>query len=65
MGASSEQTHAMILSGSGAYGAFEVAGMQTIFTGQCASTHYQPLDADIFIGTSVGSINTADRIIPA
>src|SRR6266699_1341980 len=51
--------HAVILSGGGGHGAFEIGVMKALFNGECASTNYQPLDAHIFTGTSVGSINAA------
>jgi predicted acylesterase/phospholipase RssA len=56
---SNGRKHAVILPGGGAYGAFEVGAMKAIFTGQCASTNYQPLNADIFTGTSVGAVNAS------
>jgi hypothetical protein len=33
--------------------------MKARFTGQCATTNYQPIDADIFTGRSVRAVNAA------
>ena len=51
--------HALILSGGGAYGAYEVGVMRALFEGKCASTKFQPLDPDIVAGTSAGAFNAA------
>jgi predicted acylesterase/phospholipase RssA len=50
---------ALVLSGGGAYGAFEVGVMKALFKGECPATNYNPLDPDIFMGTSVGCLNAA------
>lgn len=50
---------AMVLSGGGAYGAFSVGVMKTLFAGRSPATAYEPLAADIFTGTSVGAFNAA------
>lgn len=50
---------AMVLSGGGAYGAFGVGVMKTLFAGRSPATNYEPLTADIFSGTSVGAFNAA------
>lgn len=50
---------AIILSGGGANGAYEVGVLKALVSGQCAMTGYQPIDPDIFIGTSVGGFNSA------
>src|SRR5436190_16192377 len=50
---------AMVLSGGGAYGAFAVGVMKTLFAGRSPATNYEPLAADIFTGTSVGAFNAA------
>lgn len=44
--------HAVILSGGGGSGAFEIGVMKGLITGQSSSTNYQSLDEDIFTGTS-------------
>lgn len=50
---------AMVLSGGGAYGAFAVGVLKTLFAGRSPATNYEPLAADIFTGTSVGAFNAA------
>ncbi len=50
---------ALVLSGGGAYGAFSVGVMKVLFAGRSPATGYQPLQADIFTGASVGSFNAA------
>jgi predicted acylesterase/phospholipase RssA len=54
-----EQVHAVVLSGGGAYGAYEVGAMKALFSGDSPVTHYAPLNARVFTGTSVGSFNAA------
>jgi predicted acylesterase/phospholipase RssA len=51
--------HALILSGGGAYGAYEVGVMKALFSGESAATRYTPINASIFTGTSVGALNAA------
>ncbi len=51
--------HAVILSGGGANGAYEVGVLKALFAGQSPTTGYQPLEPDILTGTSVGSYNAA------
>jgi len=55
----SDGVHAMILSGGGAYGAYEVGVMKALFSGESPATGYRPLNAGIFCGTSVGALNAA------
>src|SRR5260221_3630820 len=50
---------AMVLSGGGAYGAFGIGVMKALFAGRSPATGYSPLDAEIFVGTSVGAFNSA------
>src|SRR6185312_2565128 len=50
---------ALVLSGGGAYGAYEVGVIKALTEGKCHSTRHADLDPDIFIGTSVGSFNAA------
>lgn len=54
-----EARTAVILSGGGAYGAYEIGVMQALFEGLSPATHFTPLDAHIFTGTSVGAVNAA------
>jgi predicted acylesterase/phospholipase RssA len=51
--------HAVVLSGGGADGAYEVGVLKALFSGKAASTGQVPLDPDIFTGTSIGSLNAA------
>jgi NTE family protein len=50
---------ALVLSGGGAYGAYEIGVIKALFAGKSPSTGGAPLDPDIFVGTSVGSFNAA------
>src|SRR5215510_2601199 len=50
---------AVILSGGGANGAYEVGVLKALFMGQSAATGHTPLEPDIFTGTSVGAFNAA------
>jgi predicted acylesterase/phospholipase RssA len=50
---------AVILSGGGANGAYEVGVLKALLTGQSPATEYRALDPDIFTGTSVGAFNAA------
>lgn len=50
---------AVVLSGGGAYGAFSVGVMKALFAGRSPATNFEPLEADIFTGTSVGAFNAA------
>jgi predicted acylesterase/phospholipase RssA len=50
---------AVILSGGGAYGAYEIGVLKALLTGQAAQSKYPNLDPDIYTGTSVGAVNAA------
>jgi NTE family protein len=50
---------AVVLSGGGAYGAYEVGVMKALFTGESPSTQYDYINPGIFTGTSVGAFNAA------
>jgi len=54
-----DPTKAVILSGGGAYGAYEVGVMKALFTGESPSTNYDYLNPGIFVGTSVGAFAAA------
>src|SRR3989442_1261379 len=55
---------ALVLSGGGAYGAYEVGVMKALFNGK--ATHLpEPVTGDIFSGTSVGSFNAARMAMDA
>jgi len=49
----------VILSGGGAYAAYEVGVMKALFTGECPSTGYTFLNPGVLTGTSGGAINAA------
>jgi NTE family protein len=50
---------AVVLSGGGAYGAYEVGVMKALLGGEMKGAGYRPLDPEIFTGTSVGSFNAS------
>ncbi|MCH9651589.1 MAG: patatin-like phospholipase family protein [Deltaproteobacteria bacterium] len=50
---------AVVLSGGGANGAYEVGILKALFSGQSPTTGYLPLEPDIFVGTSIGGFNAA------
>jgi predicted acylesterase/phospholipase RssA len=52
-----QPSSAMVLSGGGGYGAYEVGVMKALFNGHSPATSFRPLEADAFAGTSIGSIN--------
>ena len=54
-----DHKQAIILSGGGAYGAYEVGVIKALFNGESPATGYQPLNPGIFTGTSVGAVNAA------
>ena len=54
-----ERKPALVLSGGGAYGAYEVGVIKALFEGKSRSTFGVPLDPAIYTGTSVGNYNAA------
>ena len=50
---------AVVLSGGGANGAYEVGVLKALLSGQSPATGLQPLVPEIFAGTSIGSYNAA------
>lgn len=54
--------HAVVLSGGGANGAYEIGILRALFEGTCPSTGGQPLDPFLYCGTSVGSYNAAAAV---
>jgi NTE family protein len=50
---------AVVLSGGGATGAYEVGVLKALYGGKSRVTQFKPLDPDIFSGTSIGSFNSA------
>ena len=51
--------HAVVLSGGGAFGAFEIGVLRALVNGKSPSTGNEPLEPEIFTGTSVGAYNAA------
>jgi predicted acylesterase/phospholipase RssA len=51
--------HALIFSGGGAYGAYQVGCAKALFHGSSPSTGRQPLEPEVFAGTSVGAFNAS------
>src|ERR1051325_6901432 len=54
-----DETQAVILSGGGGYGAYEVGIMKALLGGEMAGAGYRRLEPGVFTGTSVGSFNAA------
>jgi predicted acylesterase/phospholipase RssA len=50
---------AFVLSGGGAYGAYEVGVMKALCSGRSPASGYQPVNPDLLSGTSVGAFNAA------
>ncbi len=50
---------AVVLSGGGAYAAYEIGAMRAILEGKTVATSYEPLVPDIYTGTSAGALNAA------
>ena len=59
MSARNGQRVAVVLSGGGANGAYEVGVLKALMSGKSHTTDDQPLDPDIITGTSIGALNAA------
>jgi predicted acylesterase/phospholipase RssA len=57
--AAREDSHALVLSGGGANGAYEVGVVRALAEGASRATGYEPLAIQVFSGTSVGAYNAA------
>jgi predicted acylesterase/phospholipase RssA len=53
------RTDALVLSGGGAKGAYEIGVMKALFAGASPATGLRPLTAEVYAGTSVGAYNAA------
>jgi predicted acylesterase/phospholipase RssA len=58
MNGTGDLKHAVVLSGGGADGAYEVGVMKALFSGEAPFTG-GPVDPEIFTGTSIGAFNAA------
>jgi len=56
---------AVVLSGGGAYGAYEVGVLKALLGGEMKGTGYKPLEPHVFTGTSVGSFNASAMVAHA
>ena len=57
MSRESDEKTAVILSGGGAYGAYEVGVLKALLGGEMKGAGYRPIEPQIYTGTSVGSFN--------
>src|SRR4051794_30137290 len=57
--APADGTNALILSGGGANGAYEVGVVQALCSGSARVTGYRPFRPDIITGTSIGAFNAS------
>jgi predicted acylesterase/phospholipase RssA len=53
------RTDALILSGGGAKGAYEIGVMKALFEGASPATGFRPLEVEVYTGTSVGAYNAS------
>lgn len=53
------RSQAMVLTGAGAYAAYEVGVMKALLSGMSPATNFEPLHPDAFVGSSVGAMNAA------
>ena len=53
------EKHAVVLSGGGGFGAFEIGVLKTLVSGRSPATGGKQLSPEIFTGTSVGAYNAA------
>lgn len=54
-----DRRQALVLSGGGAKGAYEIGVMRALFEGASPATGHRPITAEVYTGTSVGSYNAA------
>src|SRR6266850_1949646 len=55
----STQVQGVVLSSGGADGAYAVGVMKALFGGKSPATGYQPLEPEVFVGSSIGALNAA------
>jgi NTE family protein len=54
-----DSKHAVVLSGGGANGAYEIGVLKALFGGHSPASNHKGIEAGIYTGTSVGSYNAA------
>jgi NTE family protein len=59
MPGANDQKVAVVLSGGGAYGAYEIGVLKGLLTGQIGGSGFAQIDPNVYTGTSVGAINAA------
>jgi predicted acylesterase/phospholipase RssA len=59
MSRTANQSQAVILSGGGAYAAYEVGVMKALFTGESPATGHTLLNPGVLTGTSAGAVNAS------
>ena len=57
--AAGEPVQAVVLSGGGAYAAYEIGVLRALFSGRSPATGFRPIDVRIVTGTSAGALNGA------
>ena len=60
-----DEKMAVVLSGGGAYGAYEVGVLKALLGGEMKGAGYRPLDPHVYTGTSVGSFNATVMVSQA
>ena len=60
-----QKKEAVVLSGGGAKGAYEIGVLRALAEGRSSSTDHRPLHAEVFTGTSVGAYNAAFLVAQA
>jgi predicted acylesterase/phospholipase RssA len=54
-----EPRRALVLSGGSVYAAYEVGVMKALVAGESPATGLKPIDPEVYVGTSAGSLNAA------
>src|SRR5262252_4250748 len=62
LGAEGVSSHAVVLSGGGANGAYEIGVMEALCSGRAHHGRLEPFTPAVFVGTSVGSYNAAAMV---
>ena len=56
---SGQDLHAVIFSGGGADGAYQIGVANALFSGKSKATYGEPMEPEVFTGTSIGSFNAS------